>query len=353
MDEKMDEKKAFVFDTNFIIQNKDMAKVVSSLQAGFTVYVTQVSVEERIAQQCRELKDKYDKIAALQNDYIRIAKISLLKSYGMHAEEYRIGMQANYDGLFGSHVIPFPKTSAVFSEVLDRAYKKLPPFSNADNASDKGFKDTLIWLSMLFYFKECGENTVLFVSSDNGFKGNADALCKEFKEVTGKLIEIKDNSYYKSIMEDIPAEKEQAKPEKLPDVGVLREQVKNTIESLCSVEYENVWGNPDWERTFITTEKVDAFYMQVVFDNLRSHISEHIFDENVPAFDILALDNRILNGNANIPIVALENAMRLHDEIKGKYPDFINQFYASSANIINQNYAAPPGYVDDEVELPF
>lgn len=49
----MDEKKAFVFDTNFIIQNKDMTKVVSSLQGGFTVYVTQVSVEELIAQQCR------------------------------------------------------------------------------------------------------------------------------------------------------------------------------------------------------------------------------------------------------------------------------------------------------------
>jgi len=31
------------------------------------------------------------------------------------------------------------------------------------------------------------------------------------------MLEIKDNSYYKSIMEAVPAEKEQVKQEKLPD----------------------------------------------------------------------------------------------------------------------------------------
>ena len=349
----MGEKKAFVFDTNFIIQNKDMAKVVASLQDGFTVYVTQVSVEERIAQQCRELKDKYDRLSALQNDYIRIATISVLKSYEKNAEEYRVGIQSNYDGLFASHVIPFSKTSELFSEVLDRAYKKLPPFSNADNASDKGFKDSLIWLSILSYFKESGENSVIFVSSDNGFKSNADDLCKEFKEITGKTLEIKDNSYYKSIMEAVPFEKEQAKQVKFPDVGLLREQIRNTIEALCGIETVNSWGNPNWERTFTTSEKVDGDYMQVVFNGLRKDISNHIFDESVPAYDILALDDRITNGNENIPVVALENAMRLHDDIKAKYPDFINQFYSTSANIINQNYIAQPTDVVDDDDLPF
>jgi hypothetical protein len=214
---KMDDKKAFVFDTNFIIQNKDMDKVVLSLQDSFTVYVTQVSIEERIAQQCRKLKDKYDRFPVLQKDYIKIAKIDMLKSYEKHAKEYRIAIQANYDRLFGTHIIPFPETSELFSEVLDRAFKKIPPFSSVDNASDKGFKDSLIWLSILSYFKESGENTVIFVSNDNGFKVNTNMLCKEFKEVTGKMLEIKDNSYYKSIMEAVPAEKEQVKQEKLPD----------------------------------------------------------------------------------------------------------------------------------------
>lgn len=349
----MDEKKAFVFDTNFIIQIKDMTKVVSSLQDNFTVYVTQVSVEERIAQHCRELKDKYDKLTNLQIDYNKIAKIDVLKSYEKHAEDYRIAIQAKYDGIFDSYVIPFPKTSELFSEVLDRAFKKLPPFSNADNASDKGFKDSLIWLSILAYFKENGENTVLFVTSDNGFKGNADELCKEFKEVTGKTIEIKDNSYYKSITEVVPIEKEQAKQEKLPDVVLLREQIRSTIEALCSIETEDSWGNPYWERTFTTSERVDAYYMEVIFNDLRNEILNHIFDESVPAQDILELDDRIVNGYVNIPVVALENAMRLYEDIKAKYPDLINQFYSTSANIINQNYIAQSVYVDGDDDIPF
>lgn len=344
----MDGKKAFVFDTNFIIQNKDLDKVVSDLQDSFTVYVTQVSIKERIAQQCRELKDKYDRFPTVQEDYIKIAKINVLKSYEENAEEYRIGIQTNYDRLFGPHIIPFLETSELFSEVLDRAFKKLPPFLNMGNASDKGFKDSLIWLSMLSYFKENGEDTVLFVSSDNGFKSNADMLCKEFKEVTGKMLEIRDNSYYKSITGAALPEKEQAKREELPDTPP-RERIRNTIEALCGIETEDSWGNPDWERTFITSEKVDADYMKIVFDSLKNNILNHIFDESVPAYDVLALDDRITNGNVDIPIVALENAMRLHDDIKVKYPDFINQFYSTSANIINWNYIAQLANDDDEV----
>lgn len=44
--------------------------------------------------------------------------------------------------------------------------------------------------------------------------------------------------------------------------------------------------------------------------------------------------------------------MRLHDDIKAKYPDFIKQFYSTSANIINKNYIAQPVDADDD-ELPF
>lgn len=49
-------KTAFIFDTNFILQNSKLSEVVDNLKEDYNVYVTQVSVDERIAQQCRELK---------------------------------------------------------------------------------------------------------------------------------------------------------------------------------------------------------------------------------------------------------------------------------------------------------
>ena len=67
---------ALVFDTNFIIQNQKLDKVLSNLQDGYKAYVTQVSVEERIAQQCREIKYKIDSISKIQNDYRGLASLS-------------------------------------------------------------------------------------------------------------------------------------------------------------------------------------------------------------------------------------------------------------------------------------
>ncbi len=178
----MGEKKAFVFDTNFIIQNKDLVAVVSNLQDNYTVYVTQVSIEERIAQLCREVKNKFDKLSALKKEYAKLAKISMLKSCSKYVDEYRKEVQANYDKLFSSQIIPYPKTAEFFSEVLNRAYEKQPPFSNADNASDKGFKDSLIWLSMLSFFKENGENTVLFFPTTMASKIMQICYVKNLKE---------------------------------------------------------------------------------------------------------------------------------------------------------------------------
>ena len=41
----MCKKKAFVFDTNFIIENLNLKEVVANLSEEFTVYVTQVSID--------------------------------------------------------------------------------------------------------------------------------------------------------------------------------------------------------------------------------------------------------------------------------------------------------------------
>ena len=64
----MDKKAAFVFDTNFIIKEKKLDEVIANLQDKYIVYITQVSVNERIAQQCRDLKEKFNKVESIQNE---------------------------------------------------------------------------------------------------------------------------------------------------------------------------------------------------------------------------------------------------------------------------------------------
>lgn len=353
----MEEKMAFVFDTNFIIQVKNLDEVVANLKDKFSVYVTQISIDERIAQVCREQKEKYDKLEGLQQEYAHIATITLKNTYEDIAEKCRKGMQAKYKKIFGANIIPFSKDEKTFSEILGRALQKQAPFSSDPKASDKGFKDSLLWLSLLDFFKQSGSDHIVFVSDDSGFKKNAKVLTEEFLNFTGKTIEIKDNGYYQKLIETRPEVEEPPVLESIPNIEQLREEIQSVIGSLCSAVDGNYYGDSWEEFTFTTSEKFDSAYIESVFKNLRYIISLHLFEQGVSASEVFKGNDGIANGNVDIPISALENALHLFDRIQQKHPDYIQQFYTAATNILNRNYRE--GYVvaykpdGDSDELPF
>ena len=343
---------ALVFDTNFIVQNQKLDKVLSNLQDGYKAYVTQVSVEERIAQQCREIKYKIDSISKIQSDYRGLATIKLTTTYDKKATEIRKAVQSAYDRTFGDDVIPLDKDEKVYADVLERALMKIPPFlseekvdgkSNGKSPSDKGFKDALIWISMLRYFKDFGEQKVIFLTEDAGFKNQATRLCAEFESVTGKTIEIRDNSYIRELSKkDESSSEEIVTPkEPLPDVRQLRERISVVVNAICGFEVEGDWGEPEWIRYFTIDEMVDISYVAVVLSGLEDVISQNIFNKTVPAYNVLSLDDRVTNGNYAIPITAVEDLAKLHNDLQKKYPQNIQQFYSTVASIINENYVAP------------
>lgn len=72
---------SLVVDTNFIIQKRNLQEVIKALDDSYKLYVTQVSIDERIGQQIRELKQKYDKIPKIKKN-IKIL-LNLTKSLNM------------------------------------------------------------------------------------------------------------------------------------------------------------------------------------------------------------------------------------------------------------------------------
>lgn len=345
----MAEKKAFVFDTNFIIQNKKLDEVYTNLQNGFAVYVTQVSIDERIGQQCREIKKKFDKISQLQDEYHGIVNITIKSTYEQYSANLRNGIQKTYDKVFGKNIIPFKKNESTFSKILERANNKLPPF--IESTSDKGFKDALIWLSVIEYFKQNGENEIVFVTNDNGFNENIDFLTKEFFENTGKKIEFKTNTYYKELL--VPKE-EPVKPItiKLPDIKELRDKIESVLTGLRIVEDIDFYGNQYWNKTFELSKKVDAAYMEYIFSNLQNDIEQHLFDKSVWACQIFDLDDRMIDGESKVLIESLETALELYEEIKTVYPNYLSQFYSTAANIFNENYS-PKYDSSNDSDIPF
>ena len=101
-----EKKKAFVFDTNFIIEyKKRLDEVVKNLSTDFNVYVTQVSIDERIAQNCREAKEKFDKVEECIKKYPDIADVTMRKSF----EEVCASYQADTPKAYKKIVCLFKK----------------------------------------------------------------------------------------------------------------------------------------------------------------------------------------------------------------------------------------------------
>lgn len=351
-EENMTDKKAFVFDTNFIIENKKrLDEVAKNLSTEFNVYVTQVSIDERIAQNCRESKEKFDKVEDCIKKYADIADVTMRKTFEEECAFYQTDTPKAYRKIFANNIIPYDKDETMFLKVLDRAYKKTPPFP-MNEKSDHGFKDTVLWLSLIKYFKNNGENEVVFVTEDKGFGKNQDKLIEEFEKETNKSIKIMPNSYYDDLLKPQSNEQTNTSKNDLPDVSKFRRKITDVVSSLCFREGFDYWGNEISESTFTLSEKIDGAYIKIVFNSLYDDIKKYIFEQFVPAENLFNLDDRIANGSVSVPMYAIEDAYKLHEEVKEKYPDFLEQFYETAAEIFNRNYVAPIIETSDD-DLPF
>lgn len=338
----MSKKKAFVFDTNFIIQVKSLDKVIEKLGKEFVVFVSQVSIDERIAQECRCLKEKFEKAEASISEIKNYASIAYKIKYEKAAESYSKAMQLNYSKHFKDRIIPFSKDEKTFVEVIDRANKRIPPFSSAKDASDKGFKDCLLWLSLLEYFKVSKEQEIVFATDDRAFRDNASILTEEFFNATSKKITIVPNSFY--------AEKDKPKLVKKQDeiedmaqkINFLREQFNTTLKAFCGREHENDFGEKYQGCSFITYKQIDKHYLKEILEHLEEVILNNIFKETVSASDVFGNNPDIIDGPDKILTSTVVDLNKLFLTIKNERPELLDQFYKTAVTIVNKNFRNKP-----------
>ena len=146
--------------------------------------------------------------------------------------------------------------------------------------------------------------------------------------------------------------KQQEEIKKTINLTDLRNEIQETIDALCYIEEEGYWGEPEWKKTFTTFNPFDAAYVAQIFEQLESKIESHILEKSIPAQTVFDVDDRIKEGNVNIPIMSLEKALKLYLDIKNQHADYIQQFYFAVAGILNQNCQCLTGISDDE-DLPF
>lgn len=94
---------------------------------------------------------------------------------GAKIEEYKKQIS---EGLNEVIEIPIASNSR-FESIVNRAFSKLPPFEGKDKKSDKGFKDALLWESVLEFALKHKNSKIIYYSKDNAF---GEFLLKEFAE---------------------------------------------------------------------------------------------------------------------------------------------------------------------------
>ncbi len=67
-----------------------------------------------------------------------------------------------------------------YIKLINRAYEKRPPFEGKDKSSDKGFKDALLWESILEYKVDNPNTNIILYTNDHMFN---DEIKKEYTEL--------------------------------------------------------------------------------------------------------------------------------------------------------------------------
>lgn len=356
MEEKKSEKTAIVFDTNFIVEKLDqLIQVMKVLkEKKYKLYISQVVIDERKAQLCNENIEKYNKIYSLAKYLTHYIEIKSKIPSSNHIDEIQKKLtQQAYESLFGNNIIKYSKSEEIFSIILERAFKKIPPF--VTDKSDKGFKDTLMWLSIIDYFMANGEQNIILLTSDNGFIKSKNELELEFKNKTNKILKIEPNSFYTDIIKEEQKENIIQNNHNIPEEELenLSDEIYDCIFDIC-----NETISDDFQEYFVARFIINIQFtekdIENIFNRLEDNINMHILERSIDISDILEKKEYVIQSNS-IPLKNVKELLKLYKKIQHKYPSLIHQFYVTVTKYINMHcYKEPRSNnvnmnIDDEV----
>lgn len=205
-------KYSIIFDTNVLFVNYDRGgdftkfyfnstfnNIIdyiekSDLYEKFEILVPSVVWKEMKKQKVDAYFNKKQELESKINK-IKIPEITVNKKNENYDYEAYIEEKINeYKKELNNSIIEIREislpTKDAFESIVQRAFNKLPPFEGKNKKSDKGFKDVLLWESILQYKQNNINNKIVFYSNDNIFK---EYLEDEFQNIFKDEIEITKN----------------------------------------------------------------------------------------------------------------------------------------------------------------
>ncbi len=157
-----------------------LEEIIRELEA--TDYVNQIKIllpriviDELFVHQLEDYQSQKDRLKGLKIPNSTLEFNGDYKSYLEGLLDQQLSLFKTWD--FPCEVIPYPNNTCL-SCIIQRALEKKPPFEGSNKNSDKGFKDVVLWESILEYKRAHIDEDLLLFSQDKRLVENE--LKKEF-----------------------------------------------------------------------------------------------------------------------------------------------------------------------------
>ncbi len=354
-----------IFDANFLIENKDFEYLFNNKNSDEDYFVTDIVINEIKAINDRKLKQMYDKYSQIVDSFLneRYFKLNNIIDLEVVFKDSSKKISKYFKHYFGDNIIFGYSKEQMYDDLMCRVRFKKPPFFNQEGTSDKGFKDTLIWMSVLNFGKDADYEKYIFVTNDKGFiKRHQESLVNEFLEgcpqkeldIVSSIDFIKEHSNDSDTLKDeevpiISSTKEPFKKLSNQAIGEYREIVNSFF--MCTVD-----GGP-FEEDFIgnnfTLDRNPDFQDIVEFlDVISDKKNQYIFHNSIDISDIFSnLGYEYIEQEQGIDISAYNDLVDTYQNIKNVYLEYLESF----VKYVSDNFCKVKRVYDSRVEddLPF
>lgn len=149
------------------------------------VVIPQIVVNELLKQQ---IDDGYAAIKLLKGYKINESEIEFPENYKEQCIRiFDDSLNKLKEKMVKIEIAPYPSDSSL-TRIINRAINKAAPFEGKDKESDKGFKDVLIWESVLAYKKLHIDERIVLYTRD--IKLSDESLKKEFFDIFNEDINL-------------------------------------------------------------------------------------------------------------------------------------------------------------------
>lgn len=339
------------FDTNTLYKSKiDLKQTFQDLRDNnFTPFTSDYVVSELQAKNKRNINDLYNRVKSFKNDAMaQYCNMDIKMPNQNEAFDKSNKRVADFiNELFKNNIIHSDKSKEDLDELLERNYLKCPPFRSDNNASDKGFMDTLIWSSFVKFCKNNKDvEKVYFISSDKAFTDQSDCLQKEFKEKTNKDIQIRYFQSGVSIQSLVGLSKEDKAVKDKGNQLLEKEidSIKNAVNDFLYTVIDDSWLKANIQPCRELSNKD----IQNLLNYLDTNENLYIFHDTISLKSILSEFGIDVIENYQIPHKAFSNLIEKYRALLKSHNNYIDSLIKIITDNLNENLIS-----NDYEDLPF